>query len=132
MQKRSWLKIDDMNKDGKAYVINLGIGSPDLIPPSEVVEKLIATTHESDAHKISILKGIPTLRNAISQWYHSHFDVTVHADEQVLPLLGSKEGVMHISMSFTINGDEVILQYGYPSYSMCTLLAGGIPIDMPL
>ncbi|MBK8624676.1 MAG: aminotransferase class I/II-fold pyridoxal phosphate-dependent enzyme [Saprospiraceae bacterium] len=126
-------EIDDMNKDGKAYVINLGIGSPDLMPPSEVVEKLIATTHESDAHKYQSYKGIPTLRNAISQWYHSHFDVTVHADEQVLPLLGSKEGVMHISMSFLNPGDEVLIPNpGYPSYSMCTLLAGGIPIDMPL
>lgn len=130
---RKLAEIDAMNKDGLGNVINLGIGSPDLLPPSEVVEKLIVATNDDGAHKYQSYKGIPSLRGAISEWYQSHFDVNIHADDQVLPLIGSKEGVMHVSMSFLNPGDEVLVPNpGYPSYGVCTTLAGGIPIDMPL
>jgi LL-diaminopimelate aminotransferase len=130
---RKLAEIDTMNKDGNTLVINLGIGSPDLLPPSEVLEKLVKSTREADAHKYQSYKGIPGLRAAFSQWYKTHFDVVINADEQILPLIGSKEGVMHICMSFLNPGDHVLVPNpGYPSYSMCTLLAGGIPIDMPL
>jgi LL-diaminopimelate aminotransferase len=130
---RKLAEIEVMNKDGNAFVINLGVGSPDLLPPNIVTDQLIASSQLSDAHKYQSYRGIPKLRTAFSQWYQRHFNIEIKADEQVLPLIGSKEGVMHVSMSFINPGDEVLVPNpGYPSYSMCTILAGGIPIDMPL
>jgi len=130
---RRLAEIDTMNKDGGAMVINLGIGSPDLLPPASVTQKLISALDAADAHKYQSYKGIPALRKAFSMWYNTHFNVVINPDTQVLPLIGSKEGVMHVSMSFLDPGDEVLVPNpGYPSYSMCTRLAGGTPVDMPL
>jgi LL-diaminopimelate aminotransferase len=130
---RKLAEIDRMNKDGQAEVINLGIGSPDLSPPIEVVDKLQTALQAKDAHKYQSYKGIATLRNAFSDWYKRFFDISVDPNTDILPLIGSKEGVMHISMSFLNPGDQVLVpDPGYPSYSMCTILAGGIPIAMPL
>jgi LL-diaminopimelate aminotransferase len=126
-------EIDQMNKDGQAEVINLGIGSPDLSPPDVVMDKLKSALQAHDAHKYQSYKGIATLRNAFSNWYHRYFDVAIDPNTDILPLIGSKEGVMHISMSFLNPGDQVLVpDPGYPSYSMCTTLAGGIPVAMPL
>lgn len=130
---RKLAEIDAMNNDGKARVINLGIGSPDLLPAKEVIDKLRLASNAPDAHKYQSYKGIPQLRTAICQWYQRQFNVAVNEENQVLPLIGSKEGVMHVSMSFLNAGDQVLVPNpGYPSYKSCTLLAGGIPIDMPL
>ncbi len=130
---RKLAEIDQMNKDGQAEVINLGIGSPDLSPPNVVMDKLKSAMGAHDAHKYQSYKGIATLRNAFSNWYQRYFDVVVDPNIDILPLIGSKEGVMHISMSFLNPGDQVLVpDPGYPSYSMCTSLAGGIPIAMPL
>ena len=126
-------EIDSMNKDGGSKVINLGIGSPDLLPPQVVIDALTNSLTDKEAHKYQSYKGTPTLRQAFSDWYATHFGVLVDANTQILPLIGSKEGVMHISMSFLNPGDEVLVPNpGYPSYAMCTKLAGGTPIDMPL
>lgn len=130
---RKLAEIDGMNKDGRASVINLGIGSPDLFPPQQVVDQLLQSLETDDAHKYQSYKGIPALRKAFSTWYNTHFGVNIHPDTQILPLIGSKEGVMHVSMSFLDPGDEVLVPNpGYPSYAMCTRLAGGVPVDMPL
>lgn len=130
---RKLAEIDIMNKDGGDQVINLGIGSPDLLPPQAVLDALNKGLLQSDAHKYQSYKGIPSLRNAFSHWYKTHFDVDIDAGTEVLPLIGSKEGVMHISMAFLNEGDQVLVPNpGYPSYGMCTKLAGGVPIDMPL
>lgn len=130
---RKLAEIDVMNHDGGPEVLNLGIGSPDLLPPNIVMESLQSALKTPDAHKYQSYKGIPALRNAFVGWYKDQFDVNVQPDTQILPLMGSKEGVMHISMSFLNPGDEVLVPNpGYPSYAMCTRLAGGIPIDMPL
>ncbi len=130
---RKLAEIDQMNKDGKAEVINLGIGSPDLNPPNVVMDKLKSVLQAHDAHKYQSYKGIATLRSAFSNWYQRYFDVGVDPNTDILPLIGSKEGVMHVSMSFLNPGDQVLVpDPGYPSYSMCTTLAGGIPISMPL
>lgn len=130
---RKLAEIDTMNKDGNAQVINLGIGSPDLLPPPEVIAKLKNSCDSYDAHKYQSYKGIPALRSAISDWYDKHFEVEINPDSQVLPLIGSKEGVMHVSMAFLNVGDEVLVPNpGYPSYSMCTRLAGATPVNMPL
>lgn len=130
---RKLAEIDQMNKDGGSLVLNLGIGSPDLMPPKVVLETLNNALKAPDAHKYQSYKGIPALRKAFSQWYKMHFDVNINSETQVLPLIGSKEGVMHASMAFINPGDEVLVpDPGYPSYAMCTRLAGGIPISMPL
>lgn len=130
---RKLAEIDRMNNDGQASVINLGIGSPDLPPHPSVTETLNMSSVGKDAHKYQPYKGTPELRNAFSQWYFRHFGVKMDPNEQILPLIGSKEGVMHISMTFLDPGDEVLVpDPGYPSYSVCTRLAGGIPVTMPL
>jgi aspartate/methionine/tyrosine aminotransferase len=126
-------EIDNMNKDGGPIVLNLGIGSPDLMPPAVVMDTLTKALTSKDAHKYQSYKGIPSLRKAFSIWYKNHFDIDINPDTQILPLIGSKEGVMHASMSFLNPGDEVLVpDPGYPSYGMCTRLAGGIPVSMPL
>jgi aspartate/methionine/tyrosine aminotransferase len=130
---RKLAEIDSMNKDGGKQVLNLGIGSPDLMPPQIVIDTLCQALSLPDAHKYQSYKGIPNLRKAFSGWYKNHFDVEVNPETQILPLIGSKEGVMHASMSFINPGDQVLVpDPGYPSYSMCTRLAGGIPIPMSL
>ncbi|MBK9255133.1 MAG: aminotransferase class I/II-fold pyridoxal phosphate-dependent enzyme [Saprospiraceae bacterium] len=126
-------EIDTMNQDGGRPVINLGIGSPDFLPADEVIQKLREAVTQKDAHKYQSYKGIPSLRNAFANWYKKHFDVIVMPDKEILPLIGSKEGVMHISMTFVNPGDHVLVpDPGYPSYAACTRLAGGIPVIMPL
>jgi LL-diaminopimelate aminotransferase len=130
---RKLAQIDRMNNDGGLPVINLGIGSPDLSPAPEVVETLLTGSQLNDAHKYQPYKGISALREAFSRWYQHHFDIAINGSDEILPLIGSKEGVMHISMAFINPGDEVLVpDPGYPSYSMCTLLAGGVPVAMPL
>jgi LL-diaminopimelate aminotransferase len=130
---RKLAQIDSLNNDGGLPVINLGIGSPDLSPASEVVNTLITVSQQKDAHKYQPYKGIGVLRDAFSHWYQAHFGISIKGSDEILPLIGSKEGVMHISMAFINPGDEVLVpDPGYPSYSMCTLLAGGIPVAMPL
>ncbi len=126
-------EIDNMNKDGGLQVLNLGIGSPDLMPPPIVLDTLRQALNASDAHKYQSYKGIPSLRKGFAGWYKNHFAVDINPDTQVLPLIGSKEGVMHASMSFINPGDEVLVpDPGYPSYAMCTRLAGGIPVSLEL
>lgn len=130
---RKLAEIDSMNKDGKAAVINLGIGSPDLPPHPSVIEALQASSISPEAHKYQPYRGTAALRNAFSQWYKRHFDVVLNPDTEIMPLIGSKEGVMHITMAFVNPGEQVLVpDPGYPSYSMCTLLAGGVPVTMPL
>ena len=130
---RKLAEIDSMNKDGGTSVINLGIGSPDLFPPPQAVDKLLQALDADDAHKYQSYKGIPALRKGFSTWYNTHFGVNINVDTQILPLIGSKEGVMHVSMSFLDPGDEVLVPNpGYPSYAMCARLAGAVPVDMPL
>lgn len=126
-------EVDSMNKDGGPLVINLGIGSPDLLPHPSVIKSLSDASLLPDANKYQSYKGIPQLRTAVAAWYKRYFDVELNADTEILPLIGSKEAVMHISMAFLDAGDEVLIPNpGYPSYESCTRLAGAVPVDMPL
>lgn len=121
-------EIANMKAEGKD-VINLGIGSPDMDAPKSVLEVLKASTCDPKANEYQSYKGIPELRKAFASWYKKNFNVDVNPDEEVLPLIGSKEGIMHISMAFLDEGDEVLVPNpGYPAYKMCTLLAGGTPV----
>lgn len=114
-----------MLNDKGCDIINLGIGSPDLPPPAEVVDALVNALSDSNAHQYQPYKGIPELTQAFAAWYKNHFEVEINAAEEILPLIGSKEGVMHISMTFLNEGDEVLVPNpGYPSYSMNAQIAG--------
>ncbi len=109
-------------------IINLGIGSPDLQPPSIVVTALENSLHDETAHKYQSYQGIPALRNAIADFYQKNYKVTLNADTEVLPLMGSKEGIMHISMAYLDEGDEVLIANpSYPTYTSVTKLLGAIP-----
>jgi aspartate/methionine/tyrosine aminotransferase len=107
-------------------VINLGIGSPDLPPAPEVITALQAHGAAHNNHAYQSYNGIPELRKAFAAWYRRWFEVDLDPDREVLPLLGSKEGIMHISMAFLDPGDVALVPNpGYPTYRSATLLAGG-------
>jgi aspartate/methionine/tyrosine aminotransferase len=126
-------EIQRMHRDGNNTVLNLGIGSPDLPPSSTVIEILKKALNEHGAHAYQPYRGTDFLRTAIQNWYREWFDVTLRADSEILPLMGSKEGIMNITMSFVNPGDQVLIPNpGYPSYRSCTLIAGGIPVSMNL
>jgi aspartate/methionine/tyrosine aminotransferase len=119
-------QIDEMRKAG-ADIINLGIGSPDLPPSPATINKLTGEAARPDVHGYQSYTGIPALRKAMSDWYLKYFKVNLNPDGEILPLIGSKEGIMHISMAFINPGDEVLVpDPGYPTYSSATKLAGGI------
>lgn len=107
-------------------IINLGIGSPDLPPAPAVIEALQAAAAQPNQHGYQAYTGIPELRQAFAAWYARYFGVELSAEREILPLIGSKEGIMHISMAFLNPGDEVLIPNpGYPTYRSATELAGG-------
>ena len=119
-------QIDRMRRDG-SDVINLGIGSPDQPPSESTVSALIAEAKKPASHGYQSYSGIPSLRKAFSDWYKKYFHVNLNPDNEILLLMGSKEGIMHISMAFVNPGDEVLVpDPGYPTYSSVTNLVGGI------
>ncbi|OUS00442.1 aminotransferase [Flavobacteriales bacterium 33_180_T64] len=110
-------------------IINLGIGSPDLNPPERVLNALVETFNEEAAHKYQSYQGILELREAITGFYKTHFSVPLSPLTEVLPLMGSKEGILHISMAFLNEGDEVLIPNpGYPTYKSVTNLVGATPV----
>jgi LL-diaminopimelate aminotransferase len=118
-------QIDQMRKAG-ASIISLGIGSPDQAPSENTVKRLIDESTKSTSHGYQSYIGIPELRNAFAGWYKKYFGVELNPDDEILPLMGSKEGIMHISMAFVDQGDEVLIpDPGYPTYSSVTNLVGG-------
>jgi LL-diaminopimelate aminotransferase len=119
-------QIDRMRREG-SDVINLGIGSPDQPPSENTVSALIAEARKPTSHGYQSYSGIPALRKAFSEWYNKYFHVNLNPDNEILLLMGSKEGIMHISMAFVNPGDEVLVpDPGYPTYSSVTNLVGGI------
>nr|WP_250149197.1 aminotransferase class I/II-fold pyridoxal phosphate-dependent enzyme [Flagellimonas sp. 389] len=110
-------------------IINMGIGSPDLPPSKEAVSTLQEVLEDSKAHQYQSYQGLPELREAMANFYASRFDVHVDANTELLPLMGSKEGIMHISLAFLNVGDEVLIPNpGYPTYSSVTNLIGAKPV----
>lgn len=106
-------------------IINLGIGSPDLAPHPKVTRALNDAANQSGNHGYQSYRGIPELRNALASFYEDRFEVSLEPDAEILPLLGSKEGIMHLSMAFLDPGDEVLVPNpGYPSYRSAAMLAG--------
>ncbi len=117
-------EIEQLNKAGKA-IINLGIGSPDLPPHSTVIDALAENATRADTHSYQSYKGSHLLRQAIADWYANWYEVTVDPETQVLPLIGSKEGLMHICMTYLQAGDKVLIPNpGYPTYRSAATIAG--------
>ena len=121
-------EIDELNKAGK-NIINLGIGSPDLPPHPDVIKTLNEESAKSNAHAYQSYKGSPVLRNAITEWYKKWYSVELDPATEILPLIGSKEGIMHICMTYLNEGDRVLVPNpGYPTYTSAVKLAGGVPV----
>ena len=118
-------EIESLNKEGK-NIINLGIGSPDLPPHPDVIRTLQEEAAKPGVHGYQGYKGIPALRQAFADWYQRWYRVTLDPDTEVLPLIGSKEGIMHICMTYLNEGEEALIpDPGYPTYASAVKLAGG-------
>jgi LL-diaminopimelate aminotransferase len=125
-------EIDELNKAGK-QIINLGIGSPDLPPHPDVIATLAAESVKPNVHAYQSYKGSPVLRKAFADWYKKWYNVELNIDTEILPLIGSKEGIMHICMTYLNEGDEVLVPNpGYPTYRSAVKLAGGVCVDYDL
>lgn len=110
-------EIDQMRQQG-IHVINLGIGNPDRPPHAEVLETLHQTSSDLGNHGYQSYIGVAELRNAFAQWYKTFFKVDLNPANEILPLIGSKEGIMHVSMAFLNPGDQVLVpDPGYPTYA---------------
>ena len=110
-------EVAEMNAQG-LDVINLGVGSPDLPPAEEAIEILCQSAHQSDTHGYQPYTGIPELRRAFADWYKKWYRVDLNPDTEIQPLIGSKEGVLHISLAFLNPGEGVLIPNpGYPTYS---------------
>jgi LL-diaminopimelate aminotransferase len=125
-------EIEELNKQGK-NIINLGIGSPDLPPHPDVIKTLQEESAKSNVHGYQSYKGSPVLRKAMSQWYQKWYQVELNPDSEILPLIGSKEGIMHICMTYLNPGDKVLVPNpGYPTYRSAVMLAGGKCVEYKL
>jgi len=125
-------EIEELNKQGK-QIINLGIGSPDLPPHPDVIKVLQEESAKPNVHAYQSYKGSPILRNAIKDWYAKWYKVELNPDTEILPLIGSKEGIMHICMTYLNEGDQALIPNpGYPTYSSAVKLAGGTAVSYEL
>jgi LL-diaminopimelate aminotransferase len=114
-------------------VISLAIGDPDMPTPPHIVERLCQAAREPANHRYPETEGLPELCQAIAEWYQGRFGVALDPDKEVLPLIGSKEGIGHIAWCFIDDGDKALVpDPGYPVYAIATSLAGGEPYYMPL
>lgn len=110
-------------------IINMGIGSPDLQPPAAVLEAIQHSLSAVNAHKYQSYQGLPAFREAVSQFYKNQYHVAIDAHHEVLPLMGSKEGIMHISLAFLNKGDGVLIPNpGYPTYVSVTKVVEAMPV----
>jgi len=125
-------EIDNLRASG-LEVINLGIGSPDRPPHPSVVNRMAVEAAKENVHGYQSYKGINMLRNAFSAWYAKYYGVALDAENEVLPLIGSKEGVMHVCMTYLNAGDRVLIPNpGYPTYRSAATIAGGVCIEYKL
>lgn len=110
-------------------ILNMAIGSPDLSPPKEVIEAIKDAVNMDGAHKYQSYQGLPELRKSIASFYERKYQVALNPENEILPLMGSKEGIMHISLAYLNEGDEVLIPNpGYPTYTSVTKLVGAKPI----
>ena len=121
-------EVRNLSLQGKP-IINMGIGSPDIQPPEVVVTEIRSAVLEEGAHKYQSYQGLPLLRQSIAEFYQKNYQVIVNHENEILPLMGSKEGILHISMAFLNKGDKVLIPNpGYPTYLSVTNLLEATPI----
>ena len=121
-------EVGQLKADGKP-IINIGIGSPDLQPPKEVLNAMQKSLETSNIHGYQSYQGLPEFRLAVAEFYQRNYNVSVNPTDEILPLMGSKEGIMHISMAFLNAGDEVLIPNpGYPTYASVTNLMEATPV----
>jgi LL-diaminopimelate aminotransferase len=125
-------RITELQARGKD-VVSFGVGDPDLPTPSHIIERLCWAAHDPANHGYPETDGLLELRGAIAAWYGSRFRVELDPAKEILPLIGSKEGIGHMALCFIDPGDLALIpDPGYPPYSLGTILAGGEPYFMPL
>ncbi len=121
---RKLKEVAKMNAEGK-NVISLGIGSPDMPPSEETVRVLCENAQKSDAHGYQPTVGIPELRKAMAGWYKRWYNVDLDPSTEIQPLIGSKEGILHVSLAFVNPGDKVLVPNpGYPTYTSLNRIIG--------
>ncbi len=129
-------EIDKAKRQAKARgrdIIDLGIGDPDLPTPPHIVEALYKAALDANNHHYALDNGMPEFRRAIAKWYRGRFNIKLDPDTEILPLIGSKEGIAHFPLAFVNTGDHVLVPDPcYPPYRNGTIFAGGIPYLMPL
>lgn len=122
-------KLREISELSGLPVLNLGIGNPDLPPSPATIQTLQNSVENHEAHGYQPYNGCPELRQAFAEWYNRYFSVALNSDSEILPLAGSKEGILHISLAFLNPGDNVLIpDPGYRTYSAATQLAGGNPL----
>jgi len=131
-----FLEIDRAKRKARAEgrdIIDLGIGDPDQPTPAHIIEKLYQAARDSLTHTYALDQGMPVLRQRIATWYKRRFNVEIKPESEVLPLIGSKEGIAHFPLAFLNEGDySLVPDPCYPPYKGGTILAGGKPYLMPL
>ena len=121
-------EVRALSAQGKP-IINMGIGSPDLQPPPAVIEAIQQAVLQEGAHKYQSYQGLPAFRQAVADFYQKNYQVVVNPENEILPLMGSKEGILHISMAFLNKGDKVLIPNpGYPTYTSVTNLVEAVPV----
>ena len=114
-------------------VIDLGVGDPDLPTPAHIIAKLKQAADDPANHRYSFTEGVPELRRAIARWYERRFGVSLDPESEILPLLGSKEGIGHFPLAIANPGDAVLVPDPcYPPYRSGTVLAGAEVVPLPL
>lgn len=121
-------EVRQLASEGKP-IINMGIGSPDLLPSQAVVDAIVGAMQDQNAHQYQSYQGLPELREGMADFYKNNYGVALNPANQILPLMGSKEGIMHISLAFLNEGDQVLIPNpGYPTYTSVTNLVGAVPV----
>ena len=121
---RKLKEVAKLNNEGKD-IISLAIGSPDMPPSKATIEKLQEVAQMDNAHGYQPTIGIPELRNAMAGFYKRWYDVTLDADSEIQPLIGSKEGILHITLAFVNPGEKVLVPNpGYPTYTSLSKILG--------
>ena len=121
-------EVRQLASEGKP-IINMGIGSPDLLPSQAVIDAVVGAMQDENAHQYQSYQGLPELRQGIADFYKNNYGVVLNPANQILPLMGSKEGIMHISLAFLNEGDQVLIPNpGYPTYTSVTNLVGAVPV----
>lgn len=131
-----FLEIDKAKRKARAEgrdIIDLGVGDPDQPTPRHIIEKLCEAAQDPLTHKYALDQGMPVLRQAIADWHKNRFNVELNPENEILPLIGSKEGIAHFPLAFLNEGDySLVPDPCYPPYKGATILAGGRPYLMPL